>query len=364
MAKQQKITGPAFFIGKEGDGIISFGSGQPDLPPPKEIFRDLENSRLFKYGLIQGDKKLREALAGEYPRPLAGGAENFVITNGASEALDLAMRVLAKMPGSNKILLCRPYYYSYPPIVGFAGLLPIYTQLKDGLIDLEDFAKKIKKVKAVLINSPSNPTGRVETMETLKAIERITKEFGVWVISDEVYKDLIYGRENYLIKGRQVITINSFSKTYAMCGLRVGYLYSPDRQFVQKIVDMKVHTSMNTNSMGQAMALSAMQAPRSYVKNQVAIWEKRRDLIYGGLIKLGFDLWKPEGAFYVLPKIKNAERALGELYYKYKVIVYDGAWFGAPGRIRLSYALDKKKIEEGLNRIKKFLKGKESWLDF
>ena len=74
MARAQKITGPAFFIGKEGDGIISFGSGQPDLPPPKEIFRDLENPRLFKYGLIQGDKKLREALAGEYPRPLAGGA--------------------------------------------------------------------------------------------------------------------------------------------------------------------------------------------------------------------------------------------------------------------------------------------------
>ncbi|MDP3934938.1 MAG: aminotransferase class I/II-fold pyridoxal phosphate-dependent enzyme [Candidatus Giovannonibacteria bacterium] len=359
MVGKQKITGPAFFIGKEGDGLISFGSGQPDLPPPKEIFKGLENPRLFKYGLIQGDKKLREALAGEYPKAKAG---NFVITNGASEALDLAMRVLAKMPGQNKILLCRPYYYSYPPIVEFAGLQPIYTQLKNGLIDLDDFKKKIKKVKAVLINSPSNPTGRVETMETLKAIERITKKLGVWVISDEVYKDLIYGRENYLIKGRHVITINSFSKTYAMCGLRVGYLYSPDREFVQKITDMKVHTSMNTNSMGQAMALSAMRAPRSYVKNQVAIWEKRRDLIYGGLIKLGFDLWKPEGAFYVLPKIKNTESALGELYYKYKVIVYNGAWFGAPGRIRLSYALDEKKIEEGLRRIKKFLKGKESWL--
>ena len=359
MAGKQKITGPAFFVGMEGNGIISFGSGQPDLPPPKEIFRNLENPRLFKYGLIQGDKRLREALAEEYP---GAEAKNFVITNGASEALDLVMRALAQEPGSHNILLCQAYYYSYPLIAEFAGLSSIYTQLKEGLIDLDDFQKKIGKVKAVLINSPSNPTGRVEAMETLKAIEALTKKLGVWVISDEVYKDLIYGRENYLIKGRHVITINSFSKTYAMCGLRVGYLYSPDREFIQKVVDMKVHTSMNTNSMGQAMALSAMRAPRSYVKKQVAIWERRRDLIYGGLIKLGFDLWKPEGAFYVFPKIKNVERALGELYYKYKVIVYDGAWFGAPGRIRLSYALDEKKIEEGLRRIKKFLKGKEKWL--
>lgn len=356
----KKISGPSFFIGQDGDGIISFGSGQPDLPPPKEIFRNLENLRLFKYGLIQGEAKLREALSGEYPK---ASAQNFVITNGASEALDLTMRVLAKSPGPNRVLLGRPYYYSYPPIIKFAGMEPVYTDLEEGRINLADFKKKISKVKAVLINSPSNPTGRIEAMETLKAIEKICRRASVWIISDEVYKDLIYERENYLLKGPHVITINSFSKTYAMCGLRVGYLYSPDRELVNKVIEMKVHTSMNTNTMGQEMALAAMRAPRAYVEGQVKIWRKRRDLIYGGLIQLGFKLWKPEGAFYVLPKIKNPNRAVNELYYKYKVIVYDGEWFGAPGHIRLSYALDSAKIKEGLKRIQKFLKGKESWLN-
>ena len=238
----------------------------------------------------------------------------------------------------------------------------VYTDLKEGKIDLADFQKKVKGVKAVLINSPSNPTGRVENLTTLRAIERLCARLGVYIISDEVYKDLIYERKNYLIKGKHVITVNSFSKTYSMCGLRVGYLYARDPEMVRQVVDLKIHTSMNTNILGQEMALRAMRVPRAFVTRQTAIWKKRRDFIHGGLIAMGFDVWKPEGAFYVLPKIKNSNRVVSELFYKHKVIVYDGAWFGAPGRIRLSYALELPKIKEGLARIKRYIKGKEDWL--
>src|SRR3989344_3440313 len=187
------ISSPTAFIGVNGNGIISFGSGQPDLPPPKEIFKDLGRQRLFKYSLVQGDKKLREALAGEYPR---AKAEDFVITNGASEALDLVFRAIHEMHGPVKVLVCRPYYYSYPPVIELAGLRIVYTDLKEGRIDLDDFKKKVRGVKAVLINSPSNPTGRVEALDTLREIEKITARLGVYVISDEVYKDLIYEREH------------------------------------------------------------------------------------------------------------------------------------------------------------------------
>lgn len=361
--KKTRITNPAYFIGVNGGDIVSFGSGQPDLPPPKDIFKGIETPRLFKYGLIKGEIKLREALSKQYP---GANAEDFVITNGASEAIDLVFRAIYEMHGKVKVLLCRPYYYSYPPIVEFAGLEPVYTDLKNGRIDILDFEKKIKRAKAVLINSPSNPTGRVEDMETLRAIEKITEKLGVYVISDEVYKDLIYERENYLIKGRHVITINSFSKTYSLCGLRIGYIYARDSKIIDGTVNLKVHTSMNTNILGQEMALRAMKVPRSFVTGQTKIWKKRRDYIYGGLSAMGFDLWKPEGAFYVLPKINpptgGSGRVVNDLYYKHKVIVYDGAWFGAPGRIRLSYALELPKIKEGLSRISKYLKGKEGWL--
>ncbi len=345
-----KLKSPAEFIGKQGQGVISFGSGQPDLPPPKEAFEGLTIRQDLRYGLIQGELKLREALVKEYPNSTA---ENFVITNGASEALDLIFRCWGK---GQKVLLPRPYYYSYLPIIEMAGMVPVFTDLVKGRIDLADFNKKIKDCKAVLINSPSNPTGRVEEIETLKEIERITAQLGVYVVSDEVYKDLIYERENYHIKGDHVITVNSFSKTYCMCGVRVGYLWSADKKVVDDVCEMKTHTSMNTNLVGQDMALAAMNVSKDYAKQQLEIWRARRDFIYAGLTRLGFDLWKPEGAFYVLPKCKNPREFVSTLYQDFKVITYLGEWFGAPDRIRLSYALDIKQIEEGLNRIQLAMK--------
>jgi len=345
---------PSIFIGVSGKDIISFGSGQPDLPPPKRVFKIMSRFRNFRYGLIQGNLNLREALTKQYPKSTAN---NFVITNGASEAIDLTLRVISKMRGKrNKVLLPRPYYYSYLPLVKFAGMEPVYTDLIDGRIDFNDFKKKIKVCKTVIINSPSNPTGRVESIETLKKIKKLTSDLGVYVLSDEVYKDLIYVRENYLIKGSHVITINSFSKTYNMCGLRIGYLWSLDKEFVDGVIEMKTHTSMNTNILGQEMAYEATKTPKSFIDEQVKIWRERRDFIYNGLSDMGLDLWKPEGAFYVLPRIRNPRNFVWDMFKKYKVITYLGEWFGVSDRVRFSYALDIDDIKEGLSRVKKYLK--------
>ncbi len=349
MQKISELNSPSVFIGKQGKDIISFGSGQPDLPPPKEAIENINIRRDLRYGLIQGEPDLREALSKEYPKSTA---DNFIITNGASESLDLIFRAM----DSGKVLVPKPYYYSYPHILKFANMIPIYTELEKGRINLQDFEEKVHGCKAVLINSPSNPTGRIESIKTLKEIEKITRDLKITVVSDEVYKDLMYERENYMIKGEHVVTINSFSKTYAMCGVRIGYLWSNDMGLVNKAIEIKTHTSMNTNLVGQDMALNAMKAPKTYQEKQLKIWKERRDLIYEGLQNLGLDLWKPEGAFYVLPKIKEPKKAVWDLYKRYNVITYPGEWFGADDRIRLSYALDSKEIEEGLKRIGKYLK--------
>ena len=113
---------------------------------------------------------------------------------------------------------------------------------------------------------------------------------------------------------------------------------------------------MNTSLVGQDMALRAMNAPKEYIHSQLEIWKSRRELIYQGLQRIGLDLWKPEGAFYVLPKVDNAKELVLKLYNKYRIITYPGDWFGVSNRIRLSYALDVKLIEEGLNRIEMSLK--------
>lgn len=346
------IESPAFFIGKgTGNGeLISFGSGQPDLPPPPAAFNMLKHFKEFKYGLVQGEEALRAAVAKEYPN---AALEEIVITNGASEAIDLVLRAIA-VPGG-RVALPRPYYYSYPRNVELAGMLPVYYDLDRGKIDYAHFEKAVQGARAVIINSPSNPTGTVQDVETLRKIEELCNNLGIYILSDEVYKDLIYVRENYPMKGKRVVTINSFSKTYAMCGYRLGYFYTLDRPLVEKVVEMKSHTSMNTSTVAQAMGLAAMGERASYVKAHVPIWKKRRDLIYKGLSDLGLDLWKPEGAFYVLPKFQNPTRVMHDLFYNYKMITYDGTWFGAPDRLRFSYALDESKIHEGLRRLKQFL---------
>ena len=348
---------PSAFIGVEGKDIISFGSGQPDLSPPEEVYRILPGYSDFKYGLIQGMDKLRSALAQQYPNSTA---DSFVITNGASEALDLSLRLLSSLPvkNSKKVLITQPHYYSYPLLIRYAGMEPVFLKTDRGHIDLNDFRKKAKDCRAVIINSPSNPTGRVEAIDTLREIERITSELGVFVLSDEVYKDIIYVRENYLIKGPHVVTINSFSKTYAMCGFRVGYLWSLDSQFVQQVIDIKTHSSMNTNILGQEMAFEATKVPRKFIDDQLKIWQQRCNLIYSGLQNLGLDLWKPEGAFYVFPKVPKAADFVWDMFTKHNVITYLGDWFGSPGRVRFSYALDVEKIEIGLERIEKYLKNK------
>lgn len=346
------ITGPSFFIGKGGtDGdLISFGSGQPDLPPPQAAFDALAQFRGHKYGLVQGDLELRTAIAKEHQ---SADPEEIVITNGASEAIDLVLRAIS-VPGGT-VALPRPYYYSYPHNVALAGMTPVYYDLSGGKIDFDTFEKTVRGCRAVIINSPSNPTGTVQEVETLRKVEELCNDLGIYVLSDEVYKHLIYVRENYPLKGKRVVTINSFSKTYAMCGQRLGYFHCLDRALVEKAVEMKSHTAMNTSTVSQMMGLAAMKEKDAYIAAHVPIWKSRRDAIYNGMIGLGLDLWKPEGAFYVLPKLKNPTRAMHDLFYNYQIITYDGSWFGAPDRLRFSYALDEAKITEGLKRLGMFL---------
>src|SRR3989344_8043703 len=208
----QEITSPAFFIGKgtTGGNLISFGSGQPDLPPPPAPYTVLQSYRGFKYGQVQGEEVLRQAIAKEYPNANAG---QIVITNGASEAIDLVLRAISVPEG--RVALPRPYYYSYPHNVELAGMTPVYYDLVEGKIDFDAFEKVVQGCRAVMINSPSNPTGTVQEVATLKKVEKLCDDLGIYILSDEVYKDLIYVRENYLLTGKRVVTINSFSKTYA-----------------------------------------------------------------------------------------------------------------------------------------------------
>jgi aspartate aminotransferase len=346
------IDSPSFFIGNQDENIISFGSGQPDLAPPKDCFENLKKYKNFKYDLVQGNSQLRNYIAKMYTE---FSPENLVITNGASEAIDLTLRTL-RLKSSGKILIPEIYYYSYPYNIRFAGFEVETYKLNDGLIDEDDLQEKMKNnCVAVLINSPSNPTGQVQIISTLKKLEKWAETYNCYIISDEVYKEIIYSRDNYFVQGQKVITINSFSKSFSMCGMRIGYLFSREKDFINQVVEIKTHTSMNTDIVAQSMALSCSINGHNYQQTALKIWKKRRDLMTKELEKLGLKFIKPTGAFYFLIEMNNSSQAITDLFYDYQVIVYDGAWFGVENTIRISYALDEDKIMEGIKRLEKFL---------
>ena len=274
---------------------------------------------------------------GELLNPEKIAIENdsiFVLNSGNSriEIFDINGKPLGSFPfpRDRSSIIGEMYVYHnrvYLPVPGQDGLITVYTSSGNQIVRLGKG-----------IPPPTN------------------KDIKIWdsgIII--VYKDLIYVRENYLIKGPHVVTINSFSKTYAMCGLRIGYLWSLNQDLVNKVIEMKTHTSMNTNILAQEMAYEATKTSKSFIEKQLKIWRQRRDLIYKKLRALGLEVWEPEGAFYVFPKIKNSEDFVWNLFKKYKVITYPGEWFGARDRVRFSYALDVDKIEEGLRRVKKYL---------
>lgn len=342
----ERISSARYFIGLEEEGVINFGSGQPDLPPPEEVLNTGAGS--FKYSPIEGDKVLRAKLAELHEME----PDNFIITNGASEALNLAIN-RSIMPG-DKVLLTRPYYYSYPDLVMFNHGIPIYTELVDGKIDIEDFGEKLKYAKIAIVNSPGNPTGSVQDKEVLKTIEDMCNSEEKTLIFDEVYDNLIYKGEHYSPRGKFIANINSFSKTYSMCGDRVGYLYS-ENGIVSRMVDHKTHSSMNAPNTSQAKAIAALDVSDEFRNERLQVWRERRDLIYGLLTDMGLDVWSPDGAFYIFPKVPDPDRTVEDLFFDHKIITYKGKWFGAPDRIRISYPMEKEKIIEGMGRLKGYL---------
>lgn len=350
---QTKITSPSFFLGKNFEGLISFGAGQPDLLPPEFVSKITPEREDFYYGPIQGNLDLRKSLA----KKIDGyDADQFVITNGGSEALDLIFRLVVLRKGSKvKILLPKPYYYSYVHLAKMAGLEIDYYTLVDGKIDLDVFRDQLKGCAIVLTNSPSNPLGSVQSDEILLEVERLVEKEGAYLVADEVYRELLT-KKPVAYRYENTMVIDSFSKTFCMCGARVGYLYSKNKKLIEQIVDMKTHTSMNTSKFSQRLALAALNVDEDYVEKQRLIWKERRDFFYKKMLSLGLDPIKPEGAFYLFLPLKQASRAVVDLFEKYKLIVYDGQWFGAPDLLRFSYALDIKVMEQGIDRFEKFLK--------
>jgi aminotransferase len=357
------------------EDVISLGVGEPDFRTPWNICESSIYSieqGVTAYTPNKGLPVLRETLSNylnqHYNLPYSGEDE-IIITSGVSEALDIAIRAIVD-PG-DEVLIAQPSYVSYAPCVTLAGGLPVPVECTEAdrfKLNHEALQEKItRKTKAVMINFPNNPTGAVMNRKDLEAIADIIIDNDLLLISDEVYAELTYEGSHVAAATvsdlwQRTITLNGFSKAYAMTGWRVGYLCAP-KELCEAVLKIHQYVMLCAPVMGQVGALEAIRSAEEDKNNMVQEYRLRRNMFVAGLNRIGLPTHVPEGAFYAFPSVKDtgmsdtefAERLLTE----HQVAVVPGSVFGVGGKnnLRCAYAVSRKQLTEALRRMESFLNG-------
>jgi aminotransferase len=355
------------------EGVISLGIGEPDFVTPWHIreaaINSLEKGHTM-YTSNQGLPELRRELANylEFSHSLNYNPDTeILITVGVSEALDLVLRAILN-PG-DEVILPDPCYVAYPACIYLAGGIPITVPTaedSDFKIKAEDIEKRVtQRTKAILIGYPANPTGAVLPKEELIKIAELVQKYGLLVISDEIYGQLVYGIEHTCfasIPGMQerTILLNGFSKAYAMTGWRIGYA-AANSEIIEAMTKIHQYTMLCAPIMAQEAAIEALRKGSAETKSMVEEYDQRRRFMVKHLRDIGLSCFEPKGAFYAFPCIKitgmTSEEFSEKLLFEEKVAVVHGSAFGqyGEGYIRCCYATSMPEIEEALNRMGKFV---------
>jgi len=364
-----------FDVANTIEGVISLGVGEPDFETPWNI-REAAISSLEKgrttYTANQGLLELREAISkylferfGQKYDPVS----ETLITVGASEGIDLAMRAICE-PG-DEVLVVEPCFVSYKPCVSMAKGIPIAVATKqenDFRLTPEDIESKIgPKTKAVIMNFPNNPTGAIMEKSDLEAIAKIFIEHDLIVISDEIYAELTYGGEHFSISNlpgmrERTIVLNGFSKAFAMTGWRLGYAVAP-AEFIAPMNKIHQYITMCAPTTSQFAGIEALTCEEReyFVQDMREAYDIRRKIMVNGFRSMGLDCFEPKGAFYVFPSIKrtglSSEEFCEALLLDQKVAVVPGNAFGecGDGFIRCSYAYSVESIKRALEKIEIFV---------
>jgi aspartate aminotransferase len=366
-----------------GRPVIGFGAGEPDFPTPDyiveaavEAARDPKNHR---YSPAGGLPDLKQAIVDKTKRDSGYEIEaaQVLVTNGGKHAVYNTFATLLD-PG-DEVLLPAPYWTTYPETIKLAGGVPVEVladETQNYLVTVEQLeAARTDKTKALLFCSPSNPTGAVETPEAIEAIGRWALEHDLWVITDEIYEHLTYGGTKAVSLPVAVpeladttVVLNGVAKTYAMTGWRVGWMIGP-KDVIKAAANLQSHQTSNVCNIAQRAAIAALSGDLTAVEEMKKAFDRRRKTMVGMLNEIpGVECPEPTGAFYAYPSVKgvlgkeiNGRTAttsteLAEIILEdAEVAVVPGEAFGAPGYLRLSYALGDDDLVEGVSRIQKLL---------
>ncbi|OGO16027.1 MAG: aromatic amino acid aminotransferase [Chloroflexi bacterium RBG_13_68_17] len=362
-----------FDIAATMQDVISLGIGEPDFATPEPILQaGIESLRRGEthYTSNSGTLELRQAVANQLERLYGVAYEprsEILITVGVSEALYLTLTAILD-PG-DEVIVPTPCFVAYQPEVVFAAGVPVplKTRVQDAFqVMAPDIEALITpRTKAILIGYPNNPTGAVMSRENLVTLGEVAARHDLLVISDEIYDRLVYGGHQHVcfatLPGmrERTVTLGGLSKDYAMTGWRIGYAAAP-APMLAALRKIHQYTIMSAPTPSQAAGVEALSRGEEYVQAMVAEYDRRRRLIVSGLNELGLPTFEPRGAFYAFPSIAatglDDETFADRLLQEQRVAVVPGNAFGADGAfVRCSYATAYEKIEEALERIRRFM---------
>ncbi|MCS3924828.1 pyridoxal phosphate-dependent aminotransferase [Methanosalsum natronophilum] len=364
-----KIANIASQLNKQGADVISFSLGEPDFNTPKHIC-DAASNAMFKgathYAPSMGISELREAIAEKLvnENDLDVTDSNIIVTPGAKQAIfEIMMSVL---DDGDEAILFDPAWVSYDPCIKFAGANSVWVPT-DSQRDFkpEDVSNYITdKTRLIVVNSPCNPTGGVYDQGVLKEIADIAIDHNLLVLSDEIYEKIIYGKKHNSIGSfdgmqERTITVNGFSKAYAMTGWRLGYACAPTN-LLKGMLKIHSHSVSSATTFAQYGGIAALQSSQEPVNKMVQEFKARRDVLINGLNSIGINCNEPNGAFYAFADVSEygtgdevAEKLLSEAH----VAVTPGSAFGKSGKhfVRISYATSTERIKQALERIENIL---------
>jgi aspartate aminotransferase len=376
-----KVDAKAKALQAEGRAVISYAAGEPDFPTPAHIVEAASKAVLdpknHRYTPAVGLPDLREAIAQKTLRDSGTqiSANQVVVTNGGKQAVYQAFAVL--LDAGDEVLLPTPYWTTYPEAIALAGgkTVKVFAGSEQGYkVTVEQLDKaKTSRTKVLLMCSPSNPTGAVYSRDEIAAIGNWAHQNNLWVITDEIYQNLVYdGAKAYSITEvvpeliDKTIMVNGVAKSYAMTGWRLGWMAGP-ADAMKAAANLQSHLTSNVNNIAQKAALAALTGPQDEVQNMLQAFDRRRKLAVSELGKI--DNWlapMPQGAFYVYSDARgllgkswagkqvNTSLELCDLILeKAEVALVPGEAFGPSGYVRMSYALGDEPIVEGIKRLQK-----------
>ena len=356
----------------EGIDVCGFGAGEPDFDTPEHIkeaaIKALQEG-FTKYTPSAGIPELRTAISEKFSKDngIDYKPNQVIVSNGAKQSCFNA--ILACCEPGDEVIIPAPYWLSYHDMVKLVGADPVIVQTKASnayKMTAEEFENAMTpRTKMVIINSPGNPTGSVYTREELEALVEVALTEDIFILSDEIYEKLIYDDASHVSVASLskeaydlTITVNGFSKAYAMTGWRLGYLGAPES--IAKVIDsLQSHSTSGPNSFAQKGAVAALKGSQQCVTDMRDEFNVRREYMYERLAAIpNVSTVKPLGAFYMLADISkfglSSTNFADRLLSKAEVAVVPGVAFGDDKTVRLSYATDLETIKTGLDRIEQF----------